>query len=315
MIKQSYEEIVNKIISSTSLNKEEIESLVEKKLKSLQDLISREGAAYIIANELKVKLFDSSPKTLKVQDVMPGMSSLTVTGKIVTINPPKEFKTETRSGKLSSLVIGDETGTIRVVVWDARLIDQISTLKESDIIKIKNAYSKDNRGFNEVHMGNKSEIIINPPDEQIETVKVQLKTIRKEIKDLKEFDFAEIIGTVVQIFEPRYYAACPECNKKVTPMNDAFSCEQHNLVMPRQIPIINLFFDDGTANIRDVCFRDQAAKLIGGESNYEVIKQKNLGRQLKLQGKVVRNDLFDRTEFIINTLEEASPEELIKDLK
>ena len=51
MIKQSYEEIVNKIISSTSLNKEEIENLVEKKLKSLQDLISREGAAYIIANE------------------------------------------------------------------------------------------------------------------------------------------------------------------------------------------------------------------------------------------------------------------------
>ena len=56
-------------------------------------------------------------------------------------------------------------------------------------------------------------------------------------------------------------------------------------------------------------------KLINGETNYELIKQKNLGRQLKLQGKVVKNDLFDRTEFIINTLEEANPEEIIKDLK
>lgn len=315
MIKQSYDEILNKIVSETSIPKQDIENRIDNKLKDLQDLISKEGAAYIIANELKVKLFDSLPKTLKIENILPGMSSITVTGKVITINETREFKNTMRSGRVASIVIGDETGTVRVAIWDTNLIDQLKDLKESDIIKINNAYSKENRGFNELHVGNRSELIINPENEKIETVKVQLRTNRKNIKDLKEFDFAEIIGTVVQIFEPRYYTACPECNKKVTPINDAYKCEQHNLVQPKQIPILNMFFDDGTGNIRTVCFRDQAEKLINNETNFNVLKENVLGRQLKLQGKVVKNDLFDRTEFVINHLEDLNPEELLKDIK
>lgn len=315
MIKQTYEQILDKIVSETSIPRQKIETMIENKLNVLQDLVSKEGAAYIIANELKVKLFDSLPKTLKIENILPGMSTITVTGKVLTINETIEFKKEARSGKVASLVIGDETGTIKVAIWDTNIIEQAKGLKESDIIKIRNAYSKENRGFNEVHLGNNSELEINPENEKIETVKVQLKTNRKDIKDLKEFDFAEIIGTVVQVFEPRYYQACPECNKKVTPLNDAYKCEQHNLVLPRQIPILNMFFDDGTSNIRAVCFRDQAQKLINNAASFEAIKENVLGRQLKLQGKVVRNDLFDRTEFVINYLDDLSPEELLKDVK
>ena len=67
MIKIPYEEIVLKINESTKMPASEIEERVEKKLKQLSGLISKEGAAHIIANELGVKLFEASGGKLEIK--------------------------------------------------------------------------------------------------------------------------------------------------------------------------------------------------------------------------------------------------------
>jgi len=311
-----YDTIITKIKESTSLSKEEIEIKVKQKLSDLQDLISKAGAAQIIANELGVKLFDNISKDLKINQVQIGLNAVTITGKVITIYDIKSFQKNDKQGRIGSLVLGDETGTIRIVIWDENLISLIKDIKQGDIIKINNAYSKqNNNGFKELHLGNRAQIIINPENSTIGEIKVNVGPQRKKIKDITEEGFVEIFGTIVQLFEPKSYNSCPNCNKKVMIQGDFFSCQQHGKVEPKPVPILNLFLDDGTANLRAVLFREQAEKIIRGKSNFEEIKRDNLGKQILLKGKVTKNEMFNRLEIVANGLEEPSPEQMIAELE
>ncbi len=311
-----YDTIITKIVDTTGLSKSDIESKINQKLRDLQDLISKEGAAHIIANELNVKLFDVSNKTLKINQVQAGLNSVNLVGKIVTIYDIKTFQKEARQGRIGSLTLGDETGTIRIVIWDEKLIDLTKDMKQGDVLKLANGYSKQNiNGFKEVHLGSKSQITINPENESIGEVKLNNTAIKKQISELVDGDFVELFGTIVQVFEPRYYNACPACNKKVIPQGDLFSCSEHGNVLPKQVPILNVFFDDGSGNIRAVLFRDQAEKLLGGKTNLEEIKKEVLGKQVILRGKATRNEMFNRSEFMVNHVEEPKPENMIAELE
>ena len=316
MLNQTYDEIIQKIVDSTSLPRQEIEDKIQKKVDSLQGMVSKDGAAHIIGNELKVKLVDFSPRKLKIEEIIPGMNAITLTAKVINISPVRDFQSKNRSGKVVSLLIADETGSLRMVIWDETIISKISQLSENDIIKLQNGYSKDNNGFKEIHLGNRSQLIINPEDEKIGEVKLQIKSTRKNIMDLKDNEFAELVGTVVQVFEPRTYDACPECNKKVFLEGENYICEMHGKIIPKKSPILNIFFDDGSSNIRAVLFRENAESLIKNNlDNFEELKKDLLGKQLIISGRAVRNLMFDRTEFTINSVQEVNPSELLKELQ
>ena len=72
--------------------------------------------------------------------------------------------------------------------------------------------------------------------------------------------------------------------------------------------------DDGTENIRLVLFNENANKLVNSIEtlkNPDDFRDEVLGKQIRATGKVVRNDMFDRNEFMVNSLEELNPEEMI----
>ena len=244
-----------------------------------------------------------------------GLNSVNVLGKIVNINDIRTFQKNNRQGRIGSLLLGDETGTIRIVIWDEKLIDLIKDMRQGDVLKISNAYSKENNGFRELHLGSKSQLLINPENETVAEVKLTQKSARKQIKDIAPDEFVEILGTVVQIFEPKHYNACPVCNKKIMPQGEAFNCQEHGQVPPKQVPIVNIFFDDGTGNLRAVLFRDQATKLLAEKQSFEDIKKEVLGKQLLLRGKVTKNEMFNRIELVVNNLEEPKPEEIIAEIE
>lgn len=310
-----YETIINKIAETTQLPKVDIEAKVSQKLKDLQDLISKEGAATIVANELKVKLFDlSMPKSFKIKEVKPGLNSINLICKIVKINDIRTFKRNNKEGRVGSMLVGDETGSIKIVIWDEKIIDSLKDLKEGSIVKISNCYSKENNGYLEVHLGNRS--TIESSNDQIGDVRLGIISKRKQIKDLQENDFVEVFGTVVQMFDPRFYSACPVCNKKILMQDDSYVCQEHGKVSVKQVPILNIVLDDGTGNIRSVLFRDNAEKLIGTDySNLDAVKSSVLGRQLLFKGKVNKNEMYSRIEFMVNSVEEANPEVLIKEIE
>ena len=325
MIGMTYEQIVEKIQKEKGLSLSEIELKIKKKLHDLADLISKEGAAYIVANELNVKIFeDFDKKTLKINQLMPGMAALNILGKVLEIYDVREFSNSTRKGKIASLLLADETGAIRAVFWDVNHINEIEkdNIKIDQTIKIKNAYVRDNNGFKELHLGNRASIDLNPEEKITEVnLNYQKNLIKKEIKDLKENEFATITGTIVQVFEPRFYDACSECARKATFENEKQVCKLHPNALIKKMPVFNFYLDDGTDNIRLVAFREHVNKLISNITEimvnpelFDNVRNELLGNQYQFSGKVVKNEMFDRKEFIVNNIESVNVNEVAEEL-
>lgn len=317
----SYDDIVNKIKEEKGLGEKEIELKVKEKLNKFSDLISKEGAAHIVANELGVKLFENvGERNLKINKIIPGMRSVNVAGKVTNLFGVREYKTEKHQGKVANFLVGDETGTVRMVFWDTTHIKLLEdgSIKEGTIIRIKNGYVKEGiNGYKEVHLGNRGIIEINPINVKIEEVNSQVRSAgKKKIASLEANDYAMLHGTVVQVFEPRYFEICPDCEKRVKLEGEKFKCETHGFVTEKKIPVLNFVFDDGSESIRVVAFRDAANKLLNGYSkeNFEQTKSEILGKQLRINGTVKKNDMFERLEFNARAIEELNPEDLINEL-
>lgn len=328
MFSIKYTDIIEKIKKEKGLTEEEIETKIQNKLDQLGDLISKEGAAHIIANELGVKVFeDLGKKRIQIKDIFPGLSSINLIGKVITIFGVREFHKEDRQGKVGSFLLGDETGVIKVVLWDTNHIKEVenNNLKEGMVIKLKSCYTRSNNNLTEIHLGNKGKLILDV-DENIGEVRLDFKQQYTK-KSIFELGGGEnnvgIIGAIVQVFEPKFYEICNICGKRVILQSDKFNCEEHGTVVPKLGVVANIYLDDGTSSIRVVAFREQAEELIGKEnvdklkkdrSSFEEIKKEILGKQILLVGRVSKNEMFDRLEFNAITVNEVNPLEFAEDL-
>lgn len=325
MIKIPFEDIITKIEENSDLTSDAIDSKIKQKMDQLSGLISKEGAAHIIANELGIKIFETVSGKVQIKNVLTGMRNVETVGKVQQIFDVREFATGNRQGKVGSLVIADETDNIRVVLWNNQA-ENIQNLKENDIVKIVGGYVRENRGRKEIHLNDQSKVIINPEGEKIDKVK-EVVTNRKNIKNLEENDQdIDIVGTIVQVFDARFYEICPECGRRARQKEDKFACETHGNVTPDYSYVMNMFVDDGTDNIRVVCFRNQADRLTKktheemlqyreSPDKFEDIKLALMGNLVKFRGRVTKNEMFDRLEFISNMVfTDLDPDEEIKRL-
>ncbi len=326
MLGFKYEDIIARIKEEKGLSDEEINSKIKQKLTQLSDLISKQGAAHIIANELGINLFDGSA-AFKINKLTPGMRNVGIVGKVVKLYGVNEFKNEKRQGKVASVLLGDDSGVIRLVFWDEGHIKLIEngTIKEESVVKIRNCYVRENNNYKELHLSNLGQIELSDEKIEVRPFTEASASSKKEIKDLVEGDVnVGVVGTVVQVFEPKFFAVCTNCNKKVLPDGDKFRCEQHGVVTPDYGSVLNFFFDDGSGNIRCVVFRDQVCNFLGLDkskvlefkdniASFDKVKNGVMGKQIKVVGRVVKNTMFDRVEMIANSVEEVKPEELIKE--
>ena len=328
MIKIPFEEIILKINEKTQMTTTEIEDRIEKKMKQLSGLISKEGAAHIVANELGVKIFEPMSGKLQIKNIINGMRDVETIGKVLQVYEMREFATETRSGKVASMLIGDETAAIRVVMWGTHA-ENVSNIGSGDIVKILGGYTRENNGRKELHLNDRSQLLINPKGEIIGEVAIQIRQgSRKTIKDLSENEpEAELLGTIVQIFDIRFYEVCPKCSKRAKPSVDLFVCSEHGNVIPAYSYVLNAVLDDGTETIRCVFFRNQVEKLLSlnqeqllnfrsNPAEFEAVKNEILGTIVKLNGRPNKNSLFNRLEFVVNSVDtKPNPEEEIKRLQ
>ena len=239
------------------------------------------------------------------------------------------FNKNGRSGKVASLLVADESSSIRVAIWDENLIKKIEDkeFSEGDILKLKEGYSRENNGRVELHLGNRSSLEVNPKGETIGEVNISIpqqsfSVERKKINELEDGSIAEVLGTIVQVFEPRFYNSCSKCGRKPEEVEDKFKCPEHGIIEIRKSPILNFFVDDGFGNIRVVCFSNQVSQILENENvneenigGIEEIKEKLLGKQIILSGRIVKNQFFGRLEFIARDVKIAKAKELLAKIK
>jgi len=322
----SYEEKINKIANATNKTVDEIKAMVAEKAKLLSGFVSKDGAAHIIANELGVKLYDEIKTTgkVKVNEVNKYMRDLEIVGKVISKFDIREFTSNNRKGKVGSMIIADETGRIRVVLWGSKA-DELNNLLLNDIVQINGAYVKESNNFLEIHLGDRAKLIKNPPGENID-VDIKQETLRRNISKIDDkIDEAEVLGYVVQAFDIKYFEICPECGKRLKIIDNALRCPIHGEVTPDYGYLINLLLDDGSGSIRVTFFRYSLEKLINKTKEeilsykdditaMEALKRDLLGKRVLIKGRINNNEMFGRLEMIANSVMEPSAEAELKRL-
>jgi hypothetical protein len=324
MITQPVSLLIQHVATQANITPEEIQKRIKKKLSELSGLISEEGAIHIIANELGVK-FDNAMQKLTISGIQAGMRGIEATGKIKQKYETREFNSAKGPGKVANFLLADQTGNMRVVLWNDHT-EHMKTLTVGDTIRIKNAYARPNNDRVELHLGHDAKIEQNPAGVHID---VDISTSAaisggfstKKIADLALTDQnVGVIATIVQVFEPRFFTVCPECNMRAKEEAGVYTCASHGSVKPSYNYVMNLFLDDGTGNIRCVLWRAQVEQILGKNKEeliamkdapgaFEQYKSDLLGVIVKVRGKVQQNTNFGQQELVAYDLEkDAEPE-------
>jgi len=312
MIQGNYEKILEKIANSASLEKSEIERRVEAKRAKLSGLISKEGAAQVIAAELGIS-FDN--EKFKIDELLPEMRKVNVVGKVITLFPVRTFTRNEQEAKVTNLVIADETSNIKVVLWDVNHIELVEKgeILEGKVIEILNASMRNN----ELHLGSFSELKIS--NEVLENVKTEKIVKEESIINFKIGHNVSVRAFIVQAFEPRFFNVCPECKKKVIQEAENFVCKEHSKIMPEKRALINIVLDDGTETIRAVLFHESLPNLgfTQLENFEETTKQKQeiIGKEMIFFGDIRNNKFFNTPEFIIDKIKEINIDQLLGNLE
>lgn len=310
----NYDKILERISKSSGLEKDEIERRIEAKRAKLSGLISKEGAAQVIAAELGIS-FDN--EKLKINELLSGMRKVNVVGQVINLFPVRKFVKGGKESKVANLIIADETSNIKVVLWDMSHIELIENnqITEGKVVEISNASMRDN----EIHLGSFSEIKV--IDGDIKGVIKERLSMQKDISEVKNSDNAKFRAFIVQSFEPRFFDVCPQCRKKAIPDAEGFICEQHGKIIPDRRALVNLVLDDGTETIRAVVFSDNFAKLgiVGWENSDPerlfIQRQDLLGKEMFFSGNIRNNKFFNNLELIIDNIEDINLDSLVKELE
>jgi len=319
----SLDEIIEKICEHTGMTQKKVMQLIDEKEDELSGLVSREGAAYIVARELGISLLRESKKQLKVKSLTEGLSSVDIVARVVRIYEPREFQKEDRKGSVASLILGDETGMVRLSLWNEE-VEEIAELglREGDVVKVTRGYVKmDNRGNLDLRIG-KGRI------EKIEE-EVKLPELsgmerdygvvrRKNLSEVKDGDTIETRACLVQLFRKNpFFEVCSTCGVRMKSKAGKWVCDQHGEVKPDYHVVISGVLDDGYGNIRVVFFRELAEKLFGKTAaELRAFAQEKvdpmavyeasdvLGKDYVIRGRVRKNDLTENLEMVANSIEE-----------
>ncbi len=307
----NYTRLVERISQQAGLPKEEIDRKIEAKRAKLSGLVSKEGAAQIVAAELGINFEDEK---MKIAELVQGMKKASVIGKIVEIYPVRSYEKNGRAGKVANLVLADETGTVKTVFWDVNhiaLIEQ-GKIQKGDVLEVSHANVRNG----ELHLSSFSDV--KQSKEKIESVSMVSKSVQeKNLSESKTGDRIKIRAIVVQVFDPRYFEVCPECRKKVI----EGECGVHGKVSPVRRALLNVVLDDGTETTRALLSDKELYAL--GVSEVELFsleefqkkKKELVGEELYFTGNLKMNQLFNTQEFAIDHIEPINLDNLIKELQ
>jgi ssDNA-binding replication factor A large subunit len=309
-----FDELLDKIEKQSNLPRDEILNRIDQKCIALEGLITKEGAAYLVARECGIVL-PSSVRKLEIKNIVPGMKNINVSGRIFKISQINEFeRSNGNKGRVVNILVSDGTGFVRVPLWNDQVeLVENETIKLGDAIQIVSGMSKENvYGDIEISLGkfgtmkkieDTEEI---PSESELSRRFFTMSSDKAKLKDIVPGSF-DIQGTIVQVFKGNFlFGTCPICSTKL----DENKCQEHGTVEPNYGMVISCVVDDSTDDLRVVFFRDLAERLcnitsqdlvlMNPEERYQKICDKLLCRELIISGKVRNNKMFERLEMMAN---------------
>jgi replication factor A1 len=226
--------------------------------------------AIVEINPPEVKVGELRPIRVKIGRVEPNMRSLEVVGKVLEVSAVKEFtRSDGTQGKVSSMRVADETGSIRVSLWGEHA-SKSGEVKVGDVVRFVDAYSTSGLfGLSEIHLGGRGSLEINPAGEelpQVREIEALPKSPRATVGEIKtEGARVEVRGTVTHVFHRKpFFEICPTCGARLRDTGTEPICEEcGKTVSPGRRVVLSFLLDDGTGNMRVVLFGEVAERLLG----------------------------------------------------
>jgi ssDNA-binding replication factor A large subunit len=320
----STEKIIEKICETSGETPARVKKMISEKQDELSGLVSEEGAAYMVARDLGINLIQESRREFKIKNIVSGLRSVDLVARVVRIYDEREFERNGKKGSVINVLLGDETGIIRMSLWnDETSLVREGKLKGGETVRIQGCWSKsDNRDNPELRLGrgtlSQADTVVEMPKREV--IEEGFSRVqRKELADLKEGQNVEVRAAIVQVFARNpFFEVCPECGSRVKQSDGKWICDEHKEVKPSYALVMSGIIDDGAGNVRATFFREQAERMFG-KSTEDLRKAAleksdasaifddfpNLGREFIFQGRVRRNDYTERTEMIVNGIAEV----------
>lgn len=155
-IRDEYQKIKDKISYDDFLAR------IEEMKKEYEDVSFMDDldVARMVVGEFKdEKNASHRDKSFKISDLEVGIDDASIIGRVMRISNIKTFTTRKgRDGKVANLMIADDTGKMRVVLWNEK-VALLKKIREGDVIKIGNAHVKDGFRSDEIHLQSRSTIV------------------------------------------------------------------------------------------------------------------------------------------------------------
>lgn len=270
----------------------------------------------ILETDAKLNLapLETGTKELHVSAVKPNMAGISIAGRVLRVYPPRAYS----NGMMASLMLGDASGVIRVVLWDEKS-KSAEELKEGDAVLLQNVYTKANMNNEaEVHVGKYGTVTVDNKADvpSLKDIEERL-TVEKKIVDLDVTDSrVRVKAKVVDIGErPPIYMTCPSCGKKAQNLSGVWFCDNCGDIDPDANLVVSAVLEDETGTTRAVFFGNTAEKILGvdvegamnliGETQDELApltkaKEKMLNKEVLFIGRVKYNDFSDQLELIVD---------------
>ena len=111
------------------ISREEFERRVEEKMQECGDLIDDVTAAMLVLGEL-------DRQHVKISGLSGRSTLFSFFGKVITVTPPKEFtRQDGGKGWVAHLILADETGQVRAVLWDEKA-GAVSEIETGEVLEV-----------------------------------------------------------------------------------------------------------------------------------------------------------------------------------
>jgi len=133
------------------------------------------GGVEINARELEIDAegdfevdIDVSSDSAEVGEIGEGMSDITLLGRVIETSEPRTFDRDDGEGKVANIVLGDETGWVRVALWDERA-DDVESLSSGGTVRVRDGYAREREGDVEVNVGERGSVdVLDDEDAEVE---------------------------------------------------------------------------------------------------------------------------------------------------
>ena len=180
------------------ISKEDFLQRVQEKVENMGGLCDEPMAAMLVANELGFS--DVGRDSVKIGDITAESGPVNFVARVVSVFDTKEFtRNDGTIGRVGNMIVGDETGKIRVTLWD-NMADLIKAekVKVGQTLQIS-GYAKQGYSGVEVNIGNNG--VLTESEEEIDVAASSQK-----IKDVKEgMGDLNLIGKALEISEVKTF--------------------------------------------------------------------------------------------------------------